>query len=409
MREIREYDEDNEQDVLRLTKDSRLTPEEVEEIIRSAKEAMFPQDVHYLHFQANLSLKEIAEKLQVSVFKVYRCFKENNWTPNGSTVKKEIDEKSIRYLYNERGLSQQEIADELDVSLSTVYRRFKEYDIKARRIESRDEIDSQKIHHLHFEKGLTFSEIGEKMGISIRTITRIFNDHNWEAEGQFVYLSEEEKKKATKERAEKFRLKIQEKRDSLFGTVCRCCGVDKTESNISLPIHRKDGTEHEKDSLWKLEYLNSVNPDDWAALCIPCHRGITWLQKELGFKWEFVETVLSEKREQARSDPYTIPKDAKVSKIYKEIKEGFEGKLSDLVRLIIGDTCYFCGVHYREKILVTHRKDGRSHEKNLFRSEKNIQFLNPNEWVSLCRKHHRYVHWAMDTLGLRWSDLVNHE
>jgi len=407
MREIREYDEEFEQDALRSLKDGRLTSEKVEEILRSAKEAMFPKDVHYLHFEANLSLKEIAEKLQVSVFKVYRCFKENNWTPNGSTVKKEIDEKTIRYLYDERGLSQQEIADELDVSLSTVYRRFKEYDIKPRRIESRDEIDSQRIHHLHFEKGLTFSEIGEKMGISRRTITRIFNDQQWKAEGQFAYPSEEERALAAKERAKKFRLKIQEKRDSLFGTVCRCCGVDKTEFNISLPIHRKDGTEHEKDALWRLEYLNSVIPDEWVALCVPCHHGVTWLQKKRGIEWDSVESMLSFVQEKLETESYTIPNDAMVSEVYREVKKGFEGRTSDLLRAIVGETCHFCGVYYKEKILVTHRKDGKSHEKNLFRSEENLKFLIPDEWVSLCRKHHRYVHWAMDTLGMQWSGLVN--
>ncbi len=407
MREIEEYDEGFEKEILKPPKDSRLTPEEVKEILRSVKEEMFPKDVYYLHFESNLSLKEIAEKLGVSLHKVYRCFKENNWTPNGSTVRKEIDEQTIRQLYDERGLSQQEIADELDVSLSTVYRRFKEYDIKPRRIESRDEIDAQKIHRLHFERGLTFSEIAEKLGISIRTITRIFNDQEWDAEGRFVYPSEEERALAAKEKSERFRLKIQEKRDSLFGTVCRCCGVDKTESKISLPIHRKDGAEHQRDALWRLEYLNSVNPDEWVALCLPCHRGVTWLQKGQGFRWDTIETALLAKQDQIDTKPYTIPKDAKVSEVYREVKEGFEGNLSDLVRVIIGESCQFCGVHYKEKILVTHRKDGRPHEKNLFRNEENLQYLKPEEWVSLCRKHHRYVHWAMDVLGMQWSDLVN--
>ncbi len=145
MREIREYGEELEQENLKQPKVSRLTVGEVDEIIHSANEEMFPKGVYELHFKENISLKEIAEKLGVSIHNVYRCFRENNWTPHGSTIRKELDEQTIKLLYNEKGLSQQEIADELDLSLSTVYRRFKQYNISPKRIATRDEVDVQEI------------------------------------------------------------------------------------------------------------------------------------------------------------------------------------------------------------------------------------------------------------------------
>ena len=36
--------------------------------------------------------------------------------------------------------------------------------------------------------------------------------------------------------------------------------------------------------------------------------------------------------------------------------------------------------------------------------EKFFRTLNPDEWVSLCQKEHRHVHWAMEKLNLSWED-----
>lgn len=406
MSEIRdEYDWEEESEEALLSETLGLTSRTRKEVIKGYNVEYFSEEVCKLHFEENTTLQEIAKILGVSVHTIYRCFRKNEWTPQMSTVRKQVDEQTLRHLYYNERLSQKKIAEKMGVSLSTIYRRFKEYDMNARRIGTRNEIDVQEIHHLHFDQGLAFQEIAERLDISPRTISRVFNDQRWSARKKFVYTSEGERLRAAKEKGKRFRLKIQELRDSLFGTVCKCCGVDKSKSDRSLPIHRKDGVEHEQDALWRLGYLKSLDPDEWVALCVPCHRGVTWLQKELDIQWQFVESAVSSKRGALNdSAPYTTQEDAVISDRYKEIKETFDGKNPDLVRAIFGETCHFCDVHYMEKTLVTHRKDGRSHQKDLFRKESNFRLLNPNDWVSLCRKHHRYVHWAMDTLGMRWDD-----
>ena len=87
------------------------------------------------------------------------------------------------------------------------------------------------------------------------------------------------------------------------------------------------------------------------------------------------------------------------------LKENFEGETEELRRALFGETCYYCGTHYKGKKVPIHRKDGRTHEEKLTKKEKYFRTLNPKEWVALCNEHHRHVHWAMDTLNLDWSDL----
>lgn len=58
-----------------------------------------------------------------------------------------------------------------------------------------------------------------------------------------------------------------------------------------------------------------------------------------------------------------------------------------------------------EKRLAIHKKDGERHSDELLWSKEKLSELNPDDWVPLCSKHHRYVHWAMDNLGFSWRDL----
>ena len=82
----------------------------------------------------------------------------------------------------------------------------------------------------------------------------------------------------------------------------------------------------------------------------------------------------------------------------KEIVENF-------VWRYLERSAIFCGIHYEEKRVAIHRKDGRPHEERLTVYEKYFRTLNSDEWVPLCQNHQRFVHWAMDDLGLKWDDL----
>ncbi len=77
----------------------------------------------------------------------------------------------------------------------------------------------------------------------------------------------------------------------------------------------------------------------------------------------------------------------------------------DLRRLLFGETCFHCGVHYREKTLTVHRKDGRRHGRDILKRKKHLRVMNPDDWISLCQKCHRETHWAMHALSMDWEDL----
>lgn len=65
--------------------------------------------------------------------------------------------------------------------------------------------------------------------------------------------------------------------------------------------------------------------------------------------------------------------------------------------------CLFCGY---DKRLICHRKDGNSHEKLSslgLRALKNE--LEIGEYVRVCFKCHKAIHWCMDNLGMRWEDI----
>ena len=82
-----------------------------------------------------------------------------------------------------------------------------------------------------------------------------------------------------------------------------------------------------------------------------------------------------------------------------------EGNVEELRKTIFGDKCYFCGDNYEDRRLVIHRKDGEPHQSSLLWSEVRLKSLNPDDWVALCLKCHRYVHWAMENLNLTYKDL----
>jgi transcriptional regulator with XRE-family HTH domain len=371
----------------------------------SAKNESFVEKVYRLYFIEKLTQKQVADRLGVSKSTISRIFQIRNWKARHNTKRRKIDDQEIFQLYFHKGQTQKEIAAILGVSKSTVSRVFRIHGWKVHTLRKRTDIDIDKLHHLYFTERLTHEEIAEKLGVSTRTLSRIFMDLEWQVRGQTKYETVEEKERARRESRERYRAELQELRESLFGTKCRICGADKKERSITLSIHRKDGTEHPKDALWRNWYLESVNPEDWAALCTRCHRGATWLLS-MSIGWMQIEPRIGLGKEDRQVELPLPALNDPPSGRYLEIKRSFDGDTRDLVRTIFGEECVFCGLHYRntKKKLSTHRKDGRLHHKDLFRYEKYFRSLNPENWTTLCTKHHNYVHWAMDNLGMTWDD-----
>lgn len=72
----------------------------------------------------------------------------------------------------------------------------------------------------------------------------------------------------------------------------------------------------------------------------------------------------------------------------------------------IGNKCFFCGYVTR---LQTHRKDGTEHTSLPNMSKKDMiseLSKNSNEYVRLCYKCHKSVHWCMIYLGLSWEQIA---
>ena len=82
----------------------------------------------------------------------------------------------------------------------------------------------------------------------------------------------------------------------------------------------------------------------------------------------------------------------------------YRNKKKDIISSYLGDSCFFCDYKRR---LVTHRKDGNSHEKlinlkiNLLKQE-----LETNNYVYVCYKCHKAIHWCMIYLGFDWDKLL---
>ena len=119
------------------------------------------------------------------------------------------------------------------------------------------------------------------------------------------------------------------------------------------------------------------------------------------------------RKQQLESDlrkPLILPDESvPSSQAYLEMKSGFEGTEKELRIAIFGERCHFCGSRYDEKQLLLHRKDGRPHHGDLTIKEKFFRTLDPKDWVFLCNHEHRAIHWALNTLGLKWDDLKRKE
>ena len=137
------------------------------------------------------------------------------------------------------------------------------------------------------------------------------------------------------------------------------------------------------------------------ALCVECHRGIHWIYEHQGTEWKDIkqyqknlDTQLSKARQ-----PYDLSDEQRET---KNNRSDENETVRELRKRMFGEECSICGVD--DRILVIHRKDGRPHKSNFLMKRENLEALDTDEWVSLCQKCHKYVHWAEEKLGLSWDD-----
>jgi hypothetical protein len=313
-----------------------------------------------------------------------------------------IDIQDVYDLYFNQGLSKLQVANRLGLkSTRPIQHIFSEQGWKFRNNNEYDyEIDFDSVYRLYYDEGLTKEQVAHYLGLTEWVLRKVFKEMNWPSQIQ-KFETEKERALARKEYVKKRLQRIKDLRKEKFGTKCRICGKSQ-----DLAIHKKDGVEHNKDFLWIKKNLESVNTDDWVALCISCHRGTHWMMDRYEYDWDAIESQAKEPAKQRNMEPLELPsEDTPSSREYLEIRDDYPGDTEALRGALFGVSCYFCGNHYEKRRLPIHRKDGRPHKEKLTKKEKYFRTLNPSEWVSLCNDDHRHVHWAMDILNLEWDDL----
>ncbi len=265
----------------------------------------------------------------------------------------------------------------------------------------------KEIHRLYYDEKWTQREIAERFGVGEATLSRLFEQQGWtsrfERRGipKRKFENDDERLAASKERRRETQRRIRELRVSIFGTKCDICDVETKEERRKLAIHRKDGSEHGRNVLWTKEFLSNLKKEEWAPLCIPCHRGTHWLMDWANKDYDYIKS----QRELAYGAKKETLKPLTREDYDKSMTGSYARESAKEVRKsLFGESCHFCGEIEEGKNRVSHRKDGRPHENRILASAKYLRNLDSDEWVGLCNKCHRQVTWARDTLGMKWDD-----
>ena len=316
---------------------------------------------------------------------------------NGGIIEK------IHHLYYEENLTQRQIAEILGFSShASINKIFKVNGWKARPAKQiRQEANPEEVRRLYFDEGLSQRQVAEKLGLhSPCPVQRIFKERGWKTRGRWgdgpvygrpLFDTEKERELGKERRVKQQQQNLKELREQLFGKECKVCEV--SIQNKPHAIHRIDFKEHEQNKLWRIKYLKSLNPDEWVALCAACHRGVHWLRNQFGIRWDDIKKYLNGiSHTKARTMiPFTLSSNEVISKKYQKITVTADTKIKDLREILFGNKCYFCGADNTKRRLPIHRKDGRPHRSSLLWSKGNLKVLDPEEWVALCQKCHRYV------------------
>jgi heterodisulfide reductase subunit C len=88
----------------------------------------------------------------------------------------------------------------------------------------------------------------------------------------------------------------------------------------------------------------------------------------------------------------------------KKANMRFKAKKRGIIKEYLGDKCLFCKYMSR---LTIHNKKGQPHQRVFeMRLEDMINALKSNEYVFVCFKCHKSVHWCMKHLHLTWTDII---
>lgn len=360
------------------------------------KKKLSSEEVCRLFFAKGLSQAQIAKKLGVTPKEISDVFAKLGIEAQKYS-KRDLE---IGRLYYASKLSKMDIAKKLGISYSTVRKTFDKYGWKS--IPRARKGDPEEARRL-YEKGLTQEEIGKRMGLSRHQVGNYLRELGVVIRKR-GYNSDREREKARKEKSLRHQNKVKDLRDEMFGSTCRICGVGREKRKIA--IHRKDCQKHDEKELWTLKGLRKLDPEDWAALCVMCHRGAHWTNDDLSIDYEKLAKMAQQGKQQDDNKTNSKDEESLENKLEEEEARVAATKAAQEMRSnIFGDDCFFCGEIPEDKRLVIHRKDGNPHEQGDTWDIEKLQNLKRDEWAPVCNKHHRYVHWAMDWAYMTWEDI----
>ncbi|MDF1537463.1 MAG: hypothetical protein P1Q69_00980 [Candidatus Thorarchaeota archaeon] len=283
--------------------------------VRSLKQEIDREEVYNLYFDENLSMQKIADLIGCSIAPIRRIFIEEMWTSRPHSVpQKEIDSEEVYRLYFDKELTLQEVADHLGLKNGNSLRRIFRQEGWETRPKGKG-INREEVYSLFFDEKWTMEEISEQLDCSPRTIGRIFKEEGWdpkrELDPDVVFRLYYDEKMSLNEIGQYFGFKthhpirrvlrkmgweprefdglsIDELRESIFGTSCNICDFEKEL------IHKKDGKPHHRSLLWTKENLESLNPDEWVALCQSCHKAVHTLMKKTNLEWDAISKILKQ-------------------------------------------------------------------------------------------------------------------
>jgi len=218
-----------------------------------------------LYYVERLPFDDIANQLGVTESMVRRYIRIKNLEKRTSEIESLLLEKFPKLYYEEK-LSIREMAKCLEVSRASIRTFIKTHNLEIRP-HKYDLISSRIFNKLFYSEKLQIDEIAKQLEVPERIIEN--------------YIRAQD--------LEKRRLKpIKEIQDLMFGTECVSCERPRAH------IHKKDGVPHKPKVLWTKKSLITLEPNDWVALCIPCHRLTHSLMKSFGCQWNDIEKLLKE-------------------------------------------------------------------------------------------------------------------
>ncbi|MHA1638524.1 MAG: hypothetical protein ACTSUB_10995, partial [Candidatus Thorarchaeota archaeon] len=236
-------------------------------------------EVHRLYYDKQYTFHKLAEHFGFESLTIFtQIFKEQGWDVR--PLKKELDPEEIRRLYFDEEKTLQETAEHLGLkSYTAITRVFEEQGWIPRR--SKADINLEKLKKLYYDEKIDLKVIAKQMNVSRSLLYQRLKKMGLPIRKK-LRLTEEELKDRRKERDKE----IHKLRELIFGSECVICGKPKEH------IHRKNGESHSSHILWSRKILQTLNPDEWAALCKPCHFSVHALMESRGFEWYDIYRIL---------------------------------------------------------------------------------------------------------------------